>query len=307
MKTMNHIEFTALMFLSTALQLSAVVLSLRMLLFASRHHAWFLLAAGMILMAIRRVYILVHFLTAQPQQAPDFLGELVALFTSLLVVIGIAKISPLFLSLKRSTELLKESEERFRLLFQDVPLAYQSLDEHGHIIDVNQAWLDTLGYSRNEIIGQWFGNLLTPKYAAHFGECFSRFKSEGEIHNIEVEMIHQDSSRLVAVFDGKVGYDANGTFKQMHCMLSDITERRRVLAEKDQLIGELQNAITQIKQLKGLLPICASCKKIRDDRGYWQQLEVYIREHTEAEFSHGLCPECAEKLYPGFCELSNHK
>ncbi|GAB4347452.1 MAG: hypothetical protein Kow0089_24920 [Desulfobulbaceae bacterium] len=60
----------------------------------------------------------------------------------------------------------------------------------------------------------------------------------------------------------------------------------------------LQEALAEVRTLSGFLPICASCKKIRDDRGYWNQIEAYIREHSDAEFSHGLCPECAQKLYP---------
>jgi hypothetical protein len=64
------------------------------------------------------------------------------------------------------------------------------------------------------------------------------------------------------------------------------------------LIRELQEALTMVKLLSGLLPICASCKKIRDDKGYWTQIEFYIRDHSEAEFSHSLCPECMKKLYP---------
>ncbi len=68
--------------------------------------------------------------------------------------------------------------------------------------------------------------------------------------------------------------------------------------EREKLIGDLQEALSKVKQLSGLLPICASCKKIRDDNGYWNQIESYLREHSEAEFSHGLCPECAQKLYP---------
>jgi DNA-binding NarL/FixJ family response regulator len=67
--------------------------------------------------------------------------------------------------------------------------------------------------------------------------------------------------------------------------------------EKDRLIIELQEALAQVKALSGLLPICASCKKIRDDRGYWNQIESYISEHSEATFSHGLCEVCADKLY----------
>ena len=69
-------------------------------------------------------------------------------------------------------------------------------------------------------------------------------------------------------------------------------------AEKSTIIADLQEAIARVKTLSGFLPICASCKKIRDDKGYWNQIEAYISEHSEAEFSHGICPQCAQKLYP---------
>lgn len=72
---------------------------------------------------------------------------------------------------------------------------------------------------------------------------------------------------------------------------------KRFLAEREELIRELQEALSKVKQLSGLLPICAGCKKIRDDKGYWQQIESYIHQHSEAEFSHGICPECAQKYY----------
>jgi two-component system cell cycle sensor histidine kinase/response regulator CckA len=77
-------------------------------------------------------------------------------------------------------------------------------------------------------------------------------------------------------------------------------ERKRAEAEREKLIKELQDAIARINKLNGLLPICAHCKKIRDDKGYWNQIESYIREHSEAEFSHGICPDCAQELYPEF-------
>ena len=68
--------------------------------------------------------------------------------------------------------------------------------------------------------------------------------------------------------------------------------------EKSAAIIELQKALDEVKILSGFLPICASCKNIRDDKGYWNQIEAYISEHSEAEFSHGICPGCAKKLYP---------
>jgi hypothetical protein len=77
----------------------------------------------------------------------------------------------------------------------------------------------------------------------------------------------------------------------------EIKERKLAQIEKDKMIVELKNALLEVKKLSGLLPICASCKKIRDDNGYWNQIESYIKTHSEADFSHGICPECSEKLY----------
>ena len=72
---------------------------------------------------------------------------------------------------------------------------------------------------------------------------------------------------------------------------------QELIAEKERMIGELQEAHKTIKVLGGLLPICAYCKKIRNDQGNWQQLETYVTEHSEAVFNHGVCPECRDKLY----------
>jgi hypothetical protein len=74
---------------------------------------------------------------------------------------------------------------------------------------------------------------------------------------------------------------------------------RALVKEKEKLIGELKEALAKVKTLSGLLPICSSCKKIRDDKGYWNQIETYIRERSEADFTHGICPKCAKMLYPG--------
>jgi hypothetical protein len=73
---------------------------------------------------------------------------------------------------------------------------------------------------------------------------------------------------------------------------------RRSKQEREGLVRELQEALANVKALKGLLPICANCKNIRDDKGYWNKIEIYIRERSEAQFTHGICPECARKLYP---------
>jgi len=81
-------------------------------------------------------------------------------------------------------------------------------------------------------------------------------------------------------------------------LVRDIAERRRMEKEKEKLIYQLQGALAEVTNLSGLLPICSSCKKIRDDKGYWNQIEAYIQKHSGAQFSHGICPDCAQKLYP---------
>jgi DNA-binding response OmpR family regulator len=80
---------------------------------------------------------------------------------------------------------------------------------------------------------------------------------------------------------------------------------RRMVEMQAALVGkieELRQALDQIKTLRGIVPICAGCKQIRDDRGYWNQVEIYVRDHTEAQFSHGICPDCMKKLYPDVCK-----
>ncbi len=127
---------------------------------------------------------------------------------------------------RQMNERLYESEERFRALFEQAPLGYQSLDFDARIIEVNDMWLETLGYHRDEVIGKWFGDFLAPEYIPAFRERFPAFKAVGRVQ-VEFEMMHKDGSKRWIAFDGRIGYEINGVFKQTHCILQDITERRR--------------------------------------------------------------------------------
>jgi hypothetical protein len=123
-----------------------------------------------------------------------------------------------------------------------------------------------------------------------------------QTYKTEKRYLHKDTSlvwgRLTATFlrDGE---------SKIICglgMVEDITEAKASAEERERLVDELQDALARVKTLSGLLPICSSCKKIRDDRGYWTQVEGYITEHTQAQFSHGICPDCLTKLYPEYAE-----
>ena len=118
-----------------------------------------------------------------------------------------------------------ENEKSFLSFIDKAPLGYQSLDFDGNFIEVNNQWLDTLGYSRKEVIGKWFGDFLTLVCREGFRQRFPIFKAKGKIHS-EFEMVHKTGKILLIAFDGKIAHDLNGNFLQTHCILQDITERR---------------------------------------------------------------------------------
>ncbi len=128
---------------------------------------------------------------------------------------------------KREERLLSESASKFKLLYENAPLAYQSLDYRGNILDVNQAWLDFLGYNKEDVIGKWFGSFIEKKYLKVLETRFPKFKDEGEVIGVEYEVIKKDGSHAIVSFTGKIAYDDNMNFERTHCIFYDITERKK--------------------------------------------------------------------------------
>jgi len=120
-----------------------------------------------------------------------------------------------------------------------------------------------------------------------------------QIYEFEVKSKNDEDNRQV-VFHKATFKKSDGQVGGLIGAILDITKRKRNESQKEKLIAQLQEALDKVRVLSGFLPICASCKAIRDDKGYWKQIESYISEHSEAEFSHSLCPKCAKKLYPEF-------
>jgi len=128
-------------------------------------------------------------------------------------------------------EALPETSDRFRQLFEDAPLGYQSLDADGKIIMVNLAWLKLLGFTHDEVVGRPFSDFLAPGGAELFRERFPLFKERGETHNVEFDMVQKDGKTITVSFEGRISRDPDGSVRQTHCILTDITERRRAQEE----------------------------------------------------------------------------
>ncbi len=131
---------------------------------------------------------------------------------------------------KQAEEALQESEARFRDLYEEAPLGYQSLDAEGRIITVNKPWLTLLGYEKEEILGRWFGDFLPPDEQEKLHANFPNFKETGEIRGIEFSVRTKSGQIKHVSIDGKVGHDVDGTFKQTHCIVRDISTLREIEA-----------------------------------------------------------------------------
>ena len=136
---------------------------------------------------------------------------------------------------KRAEEELRKSKERFQSLFDNAPLGYQSLDESGNFIEVNETWCRTLGYTKEEVLGRNFSQFIHPDFKEHFERNFPNFKKIGHILGVEFEMIKKDGSEIIVSFDGRIGYDEDGSFRQTYCVLHDITDRKRAEEEIEHL------------------------------------------------------------------------
>lgn len=141
---------------------------------------------------------------------------------------------------KRAEEALWQSEQHFRMLYEQSPVTYQSLDAEGRILDLNDAWLELLGYGRDEVIGHWFGDFFVPSEVDLFRERFSRFKATGEIRGAECDLLHKDGSLITVSIDGRIARDETGAFKWTHCVLHNITERKQMEEALEQNRAELR-------------------------------------------------------------------
>lgn len=202
-------------------------------------------------------------------------------------------------------ELLEEAlhaQERLAMAVESAGLAWWDHDFTTGRVVRSDSWARMLGYSPGDIedhAAAW-KELIHPDDRPAVEEAARRHESgEFPVFETEHRLRARDGSwRWILNWGRIVARGADGRPLRALGAQLDITRRKTAEMEKAELIGKLEKALAEIRTLRGIIPICASCKKIRDSSGAWNQLEQYIREHSEAEFSHGICPECAARLYP---------
>lgn len=190
--------------------------------------------------------------------------------------------------------MITDSTEMYKILFNEARDGIWIINfAEKKIIDVNKALMELSGYSKKELLAMPPQSIspdpentakILKKAMVSGGEIFMERmvkKKDGSIIPVEI------SARSIVIDDKKV----------MISIFRDIVERKRAEEERIDLIKKLKIALEEVKKLSGLLPICSSCKKIRDDKGYWNQIEEYIQKHSEATFTHSICSECSDKLY----------
>ena len=175
-------------------------------------------------------------------------------------------------------------------------------DLSGRITYVNPAFLSMFEYKdKEEVLGKDAAGLFASKEVKSLSDVRA-FIDLTQGATEEFVALHKDGTRFyVEVSCSNVTNDKGNVSGRMASFV-DITQRKHMELEQDTLIAQLQSALAKVKTLRGLVPICASCKNIRDDKGFWHQVEAYIHDHSEAVFSHSICPDCALKLYPELCE-----
>ena len=189
---------------------------------------------------------------------------------------------------------LKESESYHKTLFENNTSSILLIDpESTDILDANPSACSFYGYSRENITQMNILDINTLSKEELQNE-FVKLKTEQKTYFNFRHRLADNSIKEVEVYSGPI---KTGGKRVLCSTIHDISERRASEREREKLIQELKTALNEIKTLKGIVPICSQCKKIRDDNGYWNRLEAYIEKHSDASFSHSMCPDCSDKFY----------
>lgn len=203
---------------------------------------------------------------------------------------------------KRAEEALRASEERFRAI-ADYTCDWENwFSPRGQLLWVNPAVQRWTGFAEDECLAMpdYPLSLVHEQDRARMAGVFREAAAGSSGNGVTFRIRRKDGSIAWIEVSWQPIFNDDGICLGYRASMHDFTERKRAQQERESLTREREEALATVKTLHGLLPICSSCKKVRNDAGYWEQIESYVRSHSDAEFSHGICPECMKRLYPGF-------
>jgi len=215
--------------------------------------------------------------------------------------IGFRGIAHDITELKKAEDALRESEEKYRTILESIEDGYFEVDIAGNFTFFNDSLCKIFGYPKDEMMGMNNRDYTNKENAKKLYKTFNEVYRTGEPDKgFDWQIIRKEGTKRHIEASVSLMKDREGQRIGFRGIARDVTEWMRAKETLQQERDKLEDALAKVKTLSGLLPICANCKKIRDDKGYWNQIEVYIRDHSEVDFSHSICPECAKKLYPDF-------
>jgi len=194
-------------------------------------------------------------------------------------------------------DLLRASEASFRALLDESSDPIFSFLPDGTYRYVNRAFAAGVGRPREEIVGRRIWDVFEAAEAEKRYAVLRQVFDTGKPKVFEVRVPRPDGDRYYLTTVQPV-LDAAGAVASAMCSSKEITDRRRMEQQLQERLAELEDALAHVKRLQGIIPICAHCHSVRSDPENWQRLEAYVAEHSDAQFSHGICPACLELHYP---------
>lgn len=198
---------------------------------------------------------------------------------------------------RRAMASLRRSELRFHLFYEQAPLPYQVLDAEGYVEDINPAWLNLLGFSREQVLGRWFGSFLLRGQADLFRQQLAELQ-RAEALKVEFLLTDAHGGGVKVIAYGRTVPDEQGCYAQSCWLMYEHSWLERAREPVLPVPASPPDTGAPIPSPSSLMPICMSCKKIRDQSGGWHPIEAFIKQHVEVEFTHGVCPDCIPKLFP---------
>jgi PAS domain S-box-containing protein len=217
-------------------------------------------------------------------------------------VIGVASLVQDVTDRVRAEETLEAERNMLRTLIDNLPDRIYVKDTQSRFLLNNIAHMEALGAkTREEVIGKTdFDFRPYERAVQYFADDQEVIKSGQPLYNRE-EPTTLPTGEKGWLLSSKVPLkDQEGKIVGLIGISRDVTKRKQAELEKERLFSELQAALLEVKALSGLLPICANCKKVRDDQGYWNQIDTYFAAKSDVQFTHGICPDCMKTLYPKY-------